>query len=67
MAFRVALPILPYREPEIVSSCSELGKLLKKENIKSVLIVTDKGIINNGLINPLQKVLNDNGVADWSN
>lgn len=62
-AFRLALPILPYREPEIVSSCLELGRVIKKEQIKSVLIVTDNGIVNCGLVSPLQKVLNDNGVA----
>ncbi|MEE0970096.1 MAG: iron-containing alcohol dehydrogenase [Clostridia bacterium] len=62
-AFRLALPILPYREPVIVSACSELGTVVKKEKIKSVLIVTDKGIVNNGLVAPLEKVLNDSGVA----
>ena len=31
-AFRIALPILPYREPEIINSCTELGKVLNKEN-----------------------------------
>ena len=62
-AFRLALPILPYREPEIVSSCTRLGAVLKNENIKSVLIVTDKGIVNNGLVAPLEKMLNDCGVA----
>lgn len=62
-AFKLALPLLPYREPEIASSCSELGNVFKKENICSVLIVTDKGIVNNGLVAPLEKVLNENGVA----
>lgn len=62
-AFRLALPILPYREPEIVPSCTDLGKVLKKEQIKSVLIVTDKGIVNNGLVAPLEKALNDNNVV----
>ena len=62
-AFRLALPILPYREPEIVPSCTDLGKVLEKEQIKSVLIVTDKGIVNNGLVAPLEKVLNDHSVA----
>lgn len=62
-AFRLALPILPYREPEIVPSCMDLGKVLEKEQIKSVLIVTDKGIVNNGLVAPLERVLNDNNVA----
>ncbi len=62
-AFRLALPILPYREPEIVPSCTDLGKVLKKEQIKSVLIVTDKGIVNNGLVAPLEKVLNEHNVS----
>ena len=62
-AFRLALPILPYREPEIVQSCTDLGKVLKKEQLKSVLIVTDKGIVNNGLVVPLEKALNDNNVV----
>ena len=61
-AFRIALPVLPYREPEIVSSCSDIGKVIKKENIKSVLIVTDKGIVENGLVTPLEEVLKNNNV-----
>ena len=62
-AFRLALPMLPYREPEIIPSCAELGSVINKERIKSVLVVTDKGIVNNGLVAPLEKVLNDNGAA----
>lgn len=61
-AFRMALPVLPYREPEIVRSCPELKKVFEKEKISSVLVVTDKGIVNNGLIAPLEKVLSENGV-----
>ena len=57
-AFRIALPFLPYREPEIIKSCSELGAVLKKEKASSVLIVTDKGIVNNGLLKPVEDALN---------
>ena len=32
-AFRMALPLLPYREPKIINSCKELGKVLEKENL----------------------------------
>lgn len=56
-AFRMALPVLPYREPEIINSCTELDKVLKKENATSVLVVTDKGIVNNGLLNPIEEEL----------
>ena len=61
-AFRAAMPILPYREPEIVSSCAELGAVCKKENSTSVLIVTDAGIIRNGLLAPVITVLEENNV-----
>ncbi|MBR4959657.1 MAG: iron-containing alcohol dehydrogenase [Clostridia bacterium] len=63
LAFRAALPVLPYREPEIVGSCAELHGVLEKERIRSVLVVTDRGIVNNGLTAPLEEVLRENGVA----
>lgn len=53
-AFRMALPVLPYREPEIVRSCTELEGVLKKEKVSSVLVVKDKGIVNNGLLKPVE-------------
>lgn len=61
--FRAALPILPYREPHIVDSYVKLRGVFEKENIKSALIVTDKGIVNNGLVTPLEKVLKESGVS----
>ena len=62
-AFRIALPILPYREPEIVNSCLKLANVFEKQKTKSVLIVTDKGIINNSLTAPLESVLKQNSIA----
>ncbi len=62
-AFRMALPLLPYREPEIISSCSQLGSVLAKDRIQSVLIVTDKGIVNNGLLLHLEAALNAQGIS----
>ncbi len=61
-AFRAALPILPYREPKIVSSCEGLCDIFKKENVKSALVVTDKGIVGNGLTAPLLAVMKKSGV-----
>ncbi len=55
--FRIALPVLPYRKPEIVKACTNLDEVLKKEKIKSVLLVTDKGIINNGIVAPVEDAL----------
>lgn len=61
-AFRLALPVLPYREPEIIRSCAALERIFAKENVKSVLVVTDRGIVANGLLAPLEKVLSESGV-----
>lgn len=61
-ALRVVMPFLPYREPEIVSSCADLRSVLKKEKAQSILIVTDQGIVNGGLVAPLEAVLTENGV-----
>ena len=63
MAFRLALPILPYREPEIIHSCGEIGKVLSKEKATSVLIVTDKGIVNNGLLKSVEDSLKAHSIS----
>ena len=57
LGFRAALPILPYREPTIVSHCGALSAVFAKEKSKSVLIVTDRGIVKNGLVAPVEAVL----------
>lgn len=62
-AFRIALPFLPYREPEIIKSCSELEYVFRKERIKSPLIVTDSGITRNSLTKPLEDILKKCGIA----
>lgn len=61
--FRLALPLLPYREPRILRSLAELPKVLRQENAVSVLIVTDAGVLRSGLVAPLQAVLADVGVT----
>ncbi len=60
--FRLAQPFLPYREPEIINSATKLGTVLKKENLRSVLIITDKGIVNCGLVDPIKKALDTSGI-----
>ncbi len=62
MGFRAALPILPYREPKLISSCTDLNSVFEEANTKSVLVVTDKGVINNGLTKSLENVLDDNHI-----
>ena len=62
LAFRAVLPILPYRQPKILASCRELGEMLKQQKASSVLIVTDTGIVKNGLCQTLEAVLAENNI-----
>ena len=61
--FRAALPVLPYREPEIFRSCAELDTVFAKENIRRVLIVTDEGIVRSGIAGQLEAALEKYHVA----
>lgn len=61
-SFRMAMPFLPYREPEIINSCTELGDVLKKEKATSVLVVTDKGIAGCGLLAPVEEALKNGNI-----
>ncbi len=53
--FKLAIPILPYREPKLLKNNEELVNKLKELNVKSVLLVTDKGLKNLGLTDSLEK------------
>ena len=56
-AFRLVLPILPYREPKILNSLDEIPDLLEKKNIKSAMLVTDSGIRGFGITKPLEDLM----------
>ncbi|MBE6653228.1 MAG: iron-containing alcohol dehydrogenase [Ruminococcaceae bacterium] len=60
--FRIAIPFLPYREPAVVPSCAELDRVFTHEKTTSVLIVTDTGILQNGLVTPIETVLHRKGI-----
>ena len=40
-AFKLALPLLPYRNPKILGSVKEIPALLEKKNCNTVLLITD--------------------------
>lgn len=56
-ALKLAYPLLPYRTPEILRSVTEVPALLKKQNIRRVLIVTDATLHRSGLLDPLKSAL----------
>lgn len=61
--FKVALPVLPYREPEILKDMPQIAQVLNENKLNNVLIVTDKGISSLGLLDGLKKALEDNGIG----
>ncbi|MCC8045550.1 MAG: iron-containing alcohol dehydrogenase [Clostridiales bacterium] len=60
--FKLALPILPYRNPKIIGSVSKIPQLLHKKKLTRVLIVTDPGIAALGLTKELENALTENGI-----
>jgi alcohol dehydrogenase class IV len=60
--FKLALPILPYREPKILKTDKEIINVLKQNNIGNVMLVTDKGISNLGLTSSLEKELRESKI-----
>ena len=62
---KIASYVLPWREPTILegeNSLRNLPKLIKAQRIESVLIVTDKGIVDVGLMDDFLKRLHDEGI-----
>lgn len=56
---RLALPILPYRDPKVLPSVQDIPGCLKEKNIGSVLIVTDGFLHISGMLEPMKKGLQD--------
>ena len=62
LCFRLAMPILPYREPRILENMNQLGRLLAKKKGIRAFIVTDSGLSSLGLTKVLTDVLTKAGV-----
>ncbi|MGN0996279.1 MAG: iron-containing alcohol dehydrogenase [Candidatus Ventricola sp.] len=63
LAFRAALPILPYRQPELLDTLEEIPPLLSGRGIRSVLLVADGGVYDLGLTRALEQALDSAGIA----
>lgn len=61
--FRMALPVLPYREPEKLGSISDIADVLKGKGISSALLVTDKWLHDSGTTVPLESALASAGIS----
>lgn len=57
LVFRLLLPVLPYREPKVYPGVNELEPLFQKLSPGAVLLVTDGGLYQAGLTQPLETLL----------
>lgn len=56
-AFKVALPLLPYRKPTLLEDNKHVAKLLKEKKIENVLVVTDATLVKLGVADSLLDAL----------
>jgi len=61
-AFHAALPVLPYREPELLASVSGIPALMKKLGKRSAMMITDSFLRSSGVTGELEKQLNESGI-----
>jgi alcohol dehydrogenase class IV len=57
LAFRLAMPVLPYREPKILNSLLDIDPILKNLNVSSVLLVTDPFLANSDSVSTIKELL----------
>lgn len=56
-AFHSALPILPYREPQIFRKIEDLPSVIERINAKSVLFITDGGLRASSVTERAEKLI----------
>lgn len=61
-AFRIALPVLPYRKPQLLEDIHAVSRVYREQGIQRVLLVTDPAISGLGLTEPLRTSLEKEGV-----
>ena len=57
LVFRAALPILPYRQPRLLDSLTDVPALLKERGVSAILLVADGTVRDLGLTTPLENSL----------
>ena len=62
LVFKAAIPILPYRSPILLDSIAEVPNLLKAHHLSRVLIITDRMILSCGIVEPLKRALEKEGI-----
>lgn len=62
-AFRLAMPILPYREPKALNSVEDIADELVTLHIKNVLLITDEFLYSSGATKDLENSLESAGIS----
>ncbi|MGN0506135.1 MAG: iron-containing alcohol dehydrogenase [Lachnospiraceae bacterium] len=61
IALRVALPVLPYRNPKVLNRVEEIPAVLKQRGLNRPLLVTDQTVRSLGLTASLEQCLKEAG------
>lgn len=59
--FRIALPVLPYRNPVILHHVKDISSVLSAKGLRKPLLVTDAPVRNLGLTKELEDILEESG------
>ena len=60
--FRLAIPLLPYRDPKILNRVSRIPQELQARKLQSVLIVTDRFLHEMGMLDELKRCLSEQNI-----
>ena len=60
--FKMAIPLLPYRDPEVLDRVEDVPELLKRLGRRSVLLVTDRPLRDAGVTARLEEALEKKGI-----
>lgn len=62
LVMKMAIPFLPYRTPQILENMEKIIPVLKEKQASCLMIVTDRGIIQHGLLTSFLDILNNNHI-----
>ena len=59
LGFRVAQPLLPYRQPQVLESVRKVPNILREQGISKVLIITGPNLHRKGRVESLKEALRE--------
>ena len=62
-AFKLAIPLLPYRSPKVLDQVEQIPETLRQKGLSRVLIVTDGFLHVSGALEPMKQALAAGGIT----